>query len=207
MDMSMRIYSISDSIVFKKTKEAFGGLSNLAGGYSVYVNDVIIPTSEHLYQACRFPEYPELQWDIINEKSPMRAKWIGRANIKLTRPDWEQVQFKVMQWAIEVKLSQNWDTFSTLLLSTGNKNIVELTHTPKIWGAVRKGEYLEGINALGRLLMHVRETYVTNNNRIHCVEPLNIPSFNFLGIPIGVICEESENMFIPDSLPREFVIA
>src|SRR5580698_10128284 len=123
MDMSMRIYSISDSIVFKKTKEAFGGLSNMAAGYSVCVHDILIPTSEHLYQACRFPEYPELQWDIINEKSPMRDKWIGRANIKLTRPDWEQVQFKVMQWAIEVKLSQNWDAFSALLLSTGTKNI------------------------------------------------------------------------------------
>lgn len=207
MDMSMRIYSISDSIVFKKTKEAFGGLSNMAAGYSVRVNDVIIPTSEHLYQACRFPGHPALQWDIISEKSPMKAKWIGRANIKLTRPDWDKIQFKVMQWAIEVKLSQNWEAFSGLLRSTENKDIVELTHTPKVWGAVKKGEHLEGVNALGRLLMHLRETYVAANNRIYCVEPLDIPQFNFMGIPIGIICDEYEEMLGSDRFPREFVFA
>jgi ribA/ribD-fused uncharacterized protein len=206
-NMSSRRYLISESILFRKTKEEFGGLSNMAAGYSLYVNEVIIPTSEHLYQACRFPDNPDIQWEIINERSPMKAKWIGRANIKFTRSDWDQNVFKIMQWALEVKLSQNWKSFSTLLLSTGAKNIVELTPKPKVWGAVRDGDYCEGVNALGRLLMYLRETYVKPNVHNHCVSPIDIPNFKFLGIPIGLICEESENMFIPDLVPREFVFA
>src|SRR5688572_5444377 len=118
----------------------------MAAGYSLNVNDIIIPTSEHLYQACRFPYNPDLQWDIINEKSPMKAKWIGRANIKYTRNDCEQIPFKVMRWVLELKLSRNWATVSKLLLKTENKNIVELTRTPKSWGAVQKGDMLEGIS-------------------------------------------------------------
>lgn len=190
--MSIRTYLLSESVVFRKTKEEWGGLSNMAAGFPININETIIPTSEHLYQACRFPDYPELQWDIINEKSPMKAKWIGRANIKLTRPDWDDLQFKIMEWSIKVKLFQNWDSFSDLLRATNDKNIVELTPKPKIWGAVRNGDYLEGINALGRLLMHLRETYVKSNNHLQCVEPLDISNFYFLDNKIGLICNESD---------------
>lgn len=204
----MRTYPIAESVVFKKTKEMFGGLSNMAAGFSVHVNEVTIPTVEHLYQAMRFPDYPGIQWDIINERSPMKAKWIGRANIKNTRNDWEQIQFKVMQWAIELKLSQNWELFSDLLRSTGDKYIVELTDKPKVWGAVLKGEYLEGFNALGRLLMYVRETFVKPNIHKECVQPLHIDNFNFLGFPIGVICDHDKydfQSFVEDS-DRKFIL-
>ena len=201
----IRTYLISESILFRKTKEEFGGLSNMASGFSLNVHDVIIPTAEHLYQACRFPGYPDLQWDIIKERSPMKAKWIGRKHIKLTRNDWEEIQFKVMQWVLEVKLSQNWTSFSTLLMSTGNKNIVELTPAPKVWGAVRKGDYCEGVNALGRLLMYLRETYVKTNNRNHCVQALPFSEFKFLGSPIGVICEPDDSDKIVNT-SRQFVI-
>ncbi len=202
---AIRTYNLTDSVVFRKTKEEFGGLSNMAPGFSIYVNEVIIPTSEHLYQACRFPDNPKLQWDIINEKSPMRAKWIGRAHISETRKDWENIQFKVMQWVIELKLSQNWVNFSELLKTTGNKNIVEFTPKPKVWGAVLKENHYEGVNALGRLLMHVRELYVLPNDHNRCVQPLDIPNFDFLGYPIGLICDEHDNVANDRILPREFV--
>lgn len=204
---SIRTYPLSDCIAFRKTKEAFGGLSNMAAGYSLYVNDVIIPTAEHLYQACRFPNHPDIQWDILNEKSPMKAKWIGRAKLKATRKDWEEIQFKVMQWVLEVKLSQNWESFSSLLKSTGDKSIVEVTPHPKVWGAVKNGDFYEGTNALGRLLMYLRETYVKNNNRNHCVQPLEIPQFNFMGISIGIICDEDKVITLEGTSPREFVFA
>jgi ribA/ribD-fused uncharacterized protein len=204
---STRTYLISESVLFRKTKEEFGGLSNMAAGYSLYINDVFIPTAEHLYQALRFPDHPNLQWDIITEKSPMKAKWIGRAHIQKTRKDWESLQFKMMQWALEVKLSQNWENFSELLKSTGSKNIVEVTPKPKIWGAVVKGNYCEGVNALGRLLMYLRENYVYPNKRLYCVSPLDIPNFNFLGYSIGTICDEYHDNTSNDSIIREFVFA
>jgi predicted NAD-dependent protein-ADP-ribosyltransferase YbiA (DUF1768 family) len=66
-------YLATDSVVFKKTKEAFGGLSNMAAGYPIKINRVPILTSEALYQACRFPLLPEIQQLILDAKSPMAA--------------------------------------------------------------------------------------------------------------------------------------
>lgn len=188
---SVRKYLISDSIVFHKTTAAYGGLSNMAAGFSLNVNDVIIPTAEHLYQACRFPNEPQLQLEIISTASPMTAKWIGRKHIEKTRKDWNDIRFKIMQWVLELKLSQNWDNFSNLLISTYDKPIVELSPKDKIWGAVREGEFLVGTNALGRLLMFIRETYVKTNNQLICIEPLDLSQFCFLGHPIETICNEN----------------
>ncbi|WP_462254193.1 NADAR family protein [Ferruginibacter sp.] len=186
-----RIYSLSESIVFRKTKEDFGGLSNMAAGYSIKINDIIVPSAEHMYQACRFPDYPQIQWDIINEKSPMSAKWISRANTNLTRPDWNDVRFKMMQWVIEVKLSQNWEKFSQLLIATGNKPIVEASPKDKVWGAVKKDDntYV-GINALGRILMLIRKEFIHNSKPQKCVETLNIDNFKFLGNTIEKVCKD-----------------
>lgn len=186
---SIRTYLIDESIVFRKTKDEFGGLSNMAPGFSIKINDVVIPTAEHLYQACRFPDYPNLQWDIIQQHSPMNAKWVSRANTHLTRSDWEAgIRFKIMQWILEVKLSQNWNKFSCLLQQTGNKNIVEASPKDKVWGAVKDGNCYVGINALGRLLMHVRNEYVHKLKHKKCVQPLNIPNFLLFGHNIETIC-------------------
>lgn len=205
--MAIRTYHIDNSIAFRKTKEDFGGLSNMSAGFSINIHDVIIPTSEHLYQACRFPDLPALQWDIITEPSPMKAKWIAKANISLSRGDWDQVRFKIMEWSIEIKLSQNWTSFSSLLLSTGNKNIIEATPKDKIWGAVKNGDIYTGTNALGRLLMNVRERIVKPNNHNICVKPIDIPNFNFLGKEIGLICHENELIDLHADLHYYSIIA
>jgi len=67
-------YQRDECAIFLKTAERFGGLSNMAGGYALSINGIRIPTSEALYQACRFPDKPELQKIIIGQKSPMTAK-------------------------------------------------------------------------------------------------------------------------------------
>jgi ribA/ribD-fused uncharacterized protein len=185
-----RTYKLSDTIIFHKTTAAYGGLSNMAAGYSLNINDVIIPSAEHLYQLCRFPRNPEIQWQIITEPNPMKAKWISRAHNDNTRPDWNQVRYKIMQWVLEVKLSQNWNTFGTLLQKTEDKPIVELTNKDKVWGAKKEGDLLIGINALGRLLMLVRGKYVVANQYQRCVQPLNISDFLFLGHPIDLVCNQ-----------------
>jgi ribA/ribD-fused uncharacterized protein len=189
--VAIRKYGIADTIVFHKTNAEFGGLSNMAAGYSLNINDVIIPSAEHLYQACRFPYHPQIQLDIINEPNPMKAKWIGRANINNTRKDCDQVRFKIMQWVLEVKLSQNWETFGQLLLATNDKPIVEVTPKDKVWGAVKNGENFVGINALGRLLMFVRDRYVKTNDYQRCIHPLSIPDFLLFSHQIEMVCNEN----------------
>ena len=199
-----RTYQLTDSIVFHKTRAEFGGLSNMAAGFSLNVNNIIIPSAEHLYQACRFPHHPLVQLEIINEPSPMTAKMIGRRNIELTRKDWEQVKFKVMEWALEVKLSQNFETFGSLLMSTENKNIVELAPRDKVWGAVKEENVLVGINALGRLLMYIREKYVKINGHRRCVLPVEISDFLLLDHPIELVCNEDYHEEIRWSLSKQY---
>ncbi len=202
---SNRTYQLADSVVFQKTKEEFGGLSNMAAGYSLNINDVIIPTAEHLYQACRFPHIPELQLAIISEPSPMNAKKLGRQKIDMTRKDWDKIPFKVMKWVLEVKLSQNWESFGKLLRETGDKHIVELAPKNKVWGASKSGNILTGTNALGRLLMQLRETYVKPDNYQACVNPLDIDDFLLLGNPIGLVCNEEYESEIAWSLNKNFL--
>ena len=189
--MTIRTYHIKDVIAFRKTTDAFGGLSNMAAGYSLNINGIIIKSAEHLYQAMRFPINPEIQAEILEEYSPMTAKMISKKYaVKYTRPDWDKARFAIMKWVLEIKLSQNWNTFGTLLKETANKSIVELTPKDKVWGAVLKGETLEGTNALGRLLMQLRENYVKKNDYQRCISPLDIPAFLLYNNPIELVCND-----------------
>ena len=177
----MRRYNASECCVFRKTKELNGGLSNMAAGFTLEVNGVFIRTSEALYQACRFPYLPEIQKKIIEQKSPMAAKMVGKPHRNKTRLDWYNVRVSIMRWCLRVKLAQNFLVFGELLESTNKKFIVEESHLDKFWGAKKiNEEILEGANVLGRLLMELREEYYSVkdfNSLSFKVEPLEIKDF------------------------------
>lgn len=200
--MSERTYKKNEVVLFRKTKEAFGGLSNMAPGFSVRVNGVIISSVEALYQACRYPLFPEIQESIIKENSPMTAKMISKKYYSYTRQDWEKVKYDVMYWCLEVKLSQNFENFSKVLRETGDKPIVEYSPKDKDWAATPVSDTeLRGKNALGRLLMKLREEYILNEEDIDCIQPLNIPGFLLYGSAIETVCnpeDEFANDFITD---------
>ena len=84
-----------------------------------------------------------------------------------------------MRWCLRVKLAQHWQNFGNLLLSTGNKPIVEESRKDDFWGAkIRDDQTLVGRNALGRLLMELREELKLDaNETLRFVEPLAIPDF------------------------------
>lgn len=192
-----RRYNASEIVFFKKTKDAFGGLSNMAAGFPLEINGVSILTSEALYQACRFPHLPEVQQLIINERSPMTAKMVGKPYRSQSREDFEDVKVNIMRWCLRVKLAQNFVEFSKLLMSTQNKPIVEDSHKDTFWGAVRdkKDEsILSGVNALGRLLMELRQQYIENpfSMKLVYIEPLKIPTFKLFGEHIGIVDEREK---------------
>ena len=191
----MRGYCRADSAVFLRTKDKFGGLSNMAGGFPLMVNDVSIRTSEALYQACRFPHMPEVQSLIIEQKSPMTAKMKGKPFRQDSRSDWDEVKVKIMRWCLEVKLAENWHSFSELLLSTGDSPIVEHSRRDDFWGAKPINEHtLVGVNALGRLLMGLRHRIKTEPlESFLCVKSLNIPNFHLFGSEISEITSPSNN--------------
>jgi len=189
MKITKRIYNRSEVVTFKSTKAKFGGLSNMAPGYSVRVNEVIIPTAEALYQACRFPLFPEVQQEVIEQNSPMTSKMISRKYLKYTRQDWEEVKYSIMYWVLKVKLSQNFEKFSKVLYETGDLPIVELSHKDKDWAAVETIEKtLVGKNALGRLLMKLREEFIKDKQSIECVNPIDTYGFLLYGNQIETVC-------------------
>jgi ribA/ribD-fused uncharacterized protein len=190
------LYHRTACAVFRKTHEEYGGLSNMAGGYPLRVNDVMIRTSEALYQACRYPRLPEVQTLIIAQGSPMSAKMMGKPHRAQCREDWNYVRMRIMRWCLRVKLAQNWQTFQELLLSTGDRPIVEESSRDDFWGA-KPGpdDTLIGENALGRLLMELREDLgQANAEALKRVEPVRIGDFSLCGQAI----EPVEGYQMPD---------
>jgi ribA/ribD-fused uncharacterized protein len=198
-----RIYKIVESCVFRKTKELYGGLSNMASNYPIRLNGINILTSEALYQACRFPHIPEVQKKIFGEKSPMSAKMVSKPFRNQSREDWDNVRVDIMYWCLKVKLAQNFLTFGQLLESTFDKAIVEDSSKDPFWGAIKdkdNNSTLKGINALGRLLMKLRLEYNSEQRfDLLYIEPLSIPNFLIYGEKITVI-DERQNFI--DGLQR-----
>ncbi len=155
-----RFWNKETSAVFSKTKEKWGGLSNFAGGYPIVYGGLKFWNSEALYQSCRFTENPEIQEQIANEKNPMKAKWLSRKHIHLTRPDWEEVKVSAMELTIRQKFLQNI-SFRKILLETGDMDIVEFSKKDSFWGAKPTNEenVLFGMNVLGIVLMNIRKEY------------------------------------------------
>ena len=191
----IREYDLAKSAVFLKTKERFGALSNMAGGFPLPVNGVKIRTSEALYQACRFPRRPEIQDRIIAERSPMAAKMKSKPYRQNSRSDWDSVRVKIMRWCLRVKLIQNWNKFRDALLETGDLPIVELSRRDDFWGAkLMHDKTLVGVNALGRLLMELREQIKKEPSDFFLyVEPLPIPDFLLRDRQIVKIYQVSDN--------------
>ena len=165
----------------------------MAAGFPLQINGVKVRTSEALYQACRFPDYPYIQREIVLQRSPMSAKMKSKPyRGEHTRSDWGRVRVNVMRWSLRVKLVQNWDKFSTLLLETGDKPIVEDSRRDDFWGAKRLDEdFLKGANILGRLLVELREEIRKHGKgafvKVEPPAPEKIPDFLFYGKSIGVI--------------------
>ena len=169
--------------------EAVGGLSNMAAGFPLCVNGTEIRTSEALYQACRFPHLPEIQREILEQRSPMTAKMKSKPHRAKSRPDWDHARIKVMRWCLRVKSAQNWGTFAGLLQSTGDQPIVEESRRDDFWGAKSAGEdQLVGMNILGRLLMELRDMARDGGRKaFRSVSPPDLANFRLLEEPVKTI--------------------
>jgi ribA/ribD-fused uncharacterized protein len=194
LDYSNKSYNKNNTCWFQKVDATWGGLSNMSGkNFPMLVNKIKILSSEALYQACRFPDYPEIQETILKQASPMAAKMKTKPfRNSHTRADFEENKIAIMYWCLQVKLACNPNGFGSLLKRTGLKSIVEVSHKDKFWGTVPQKdnpEWVEGTNILGQLLMQLRDDYneSTNPDDYLIVEPLKIPNFNLLGNPITLV--------------------
>lgn len=187
-NVEARIYHTQQVAMFHKTNERFGGLSNMAPGFPLVVNNYFIRTSEALYQAFRYPHLPEIQKLIIEQASPMTAKMHARKYLQQTRPDWDAVRVAFMRWCLRAKLLQNQATFGRLLLVTEDLPIVEYSTKDAFWGAKPQPDgMLVGKNVLGRLLMELRELYRHNKFDCEQLKPLKVAEFNLFGEKIQAL--------------------
>lgn len=70
------------------------------------------------------------------------------------RDDWDQVRDSIMKSALQAKFTQD-QTLKTLLLETGDSEIIEASPRDSYWGY---GPNKNGLNKLGKLLMEIRQS-------------------------------------------------
>lgn len=179
-------YDITKSIVFRKTTDEFGGLSNMSRAFPLRVYGIRVATSEAMYQALRFPDYPEIQSLILNATKPKAAKLIARSHLDFNRPDWNDVRVAIMTWVLRMKFCQHSVTFGKLLEATGDRAIVEFSKRDAFWGAspIQVG-VLEGQNVLGRLLMQMREDIRHGKQPQDFVADPQIANLKLMELPIS----------------------
>lgn len=195
---SFREYDLSECVHFRKTQEKYGALSNMAPGFPLEINGIYIRTTEVLYQACRYPHLPEIQRMLLSERSPMTAKMKSKPYRQQSREDWDLIRVRIMMWCLRVKLAQNFDSFAAVLRSTGSAPIVEFSQKDDFWGAKPVDNHkLKGVNALGRLLMKLRDELVESKYDFSVVSPANVPNFLLLGKEIGEVTKKNVAVSTP----------
>lgn len=178
-----RSYDRREIVHFRTTSGEFGALSNMAAEYPIRVMGIRVPTAEALYQACRFPDYPQTQRLIVDQPSPMTAKMKSKKHNHQTRADWDQVRANIMRWCLRAKLKNNFTKFGNILIRTGSRPIVEESTKDDFWGAKpQDGGLLVGQNVLGRLLMELRDEYrEVSGGHIQTLRFPTIPHFLLFG--------------------------
>jgi N-glycosidase YbiA len=139
------------TICFYNTINKYGCFSNFSR-HGFELDGLYWMTSEHYFQAQKFPNTPHLE-EIRLAKTPKQAAIMGRDRRLPLRPDWEQVKDDVMRKAV-LKKFQTHSDIREILLSTGDEELVENAPGDYYWGCGKDGT---GKNMLGIILMEVRE--------------------------------------------------
>jgi ribA/ribD-fused uncharacterized protein len=140
------------AIHFYQQNKAYGCFSNFSK-HPILLEGVLWPTSEHYFQAMKFPEEPERQERIRQAPTPMASKKIAWDPSSKIRPDWDQYRDEVMLRVLREKFKQH-PKIAAILLSTGEEELIEHTKNDSYWGDGGDGS---GSNKLGLFLMQVRQ--------------------------------------------------
>jgi ribA/ribD-fused uncharacterized protein len=140
---------MTDPIYFYSKTTAYHELSNFAP-FGFVEDGAYWPTVEHYFQAQKFSgaESAAYREKIRKAKTPKEAKALGQTRRIAIRPDWEEIKDSIMLAALRKKFAAA--ELRELLLSTGDRPLVEASPFDYYWGCGRSGK---GKNHLGELLM------------------------------------------------------
>lgn len=147
---------VGEPILFYSKKPEFREFSNfyiepfkLADSNGV---EKLWPSVEHYFQAMKFPTDPDYREKIRTTPTSEKAKLLGGNKAKKIDPQWDSKREDVMRKGLYAKFSQN-EQLRRLLLSTGERELIEDNPTDGYWGRGNDGN---GKNRLGNLLMELR---------------------------------------------------
>jgi N-glycosidase YbiA len=146
---------MTEPIRFYSKRPDYREFSNFAE-FGFEEDGVYWPTVEHYFQAQKFSgsDNAAFREKIRTAKTPNEAKALGRTRSIVIRADWEQVKDHIMPAALRKKFATGEPC--ELLLSTGDRPLVEASPSDSYWGCGRSGT---GKNRLGELLMQVRAEF------------------------------------------------
>lgn len=147
-----------ECIVFYRTSDEYGWMSNMHRGYAFEIGGRVFPTSEHLYIAYKFASKPKLIDELLSIDNPIDAKRWSYQHQRDWIPNWTaQVALDSMLQTLRWKFASH-RVLREMLVYTGDKPIVEASSRDWFWGAgPPTNKVLRGENHLGKLLMKVRE--------------------------------------------------
>ncbi len=140
-----------ETINFYSATDEYGCFSNFSR-HPVRLKGKLWLTSEHYFQAQKFPETPA-EDKVRKCGSPMEAAKMGRDRSLPLRKDWESVKDNIMREVVYAKFTQH-DQLKKTLLETGDAKLIEHTANDSYWADGGNGK---GKNMLGIILMEVRE--------------------------------------------------
>ena len=138
--------TIGEKAVLEKIADAFAGFNaNVTTALRKLCENGDVPKGQAMMMVAK----------AVADLSPYEAKKIGRSFP--LRDDWMDVHWKVMAVLQERKYAPNSE-LARKLLATGDRPLLEgNTWGDRTWGVIDTRAGLEGLNALGRLLMRQRE--------------------------------------------------
>lgn len=144
---------MDEAIFFYTPDGPHGAFSNFAR-FGVALDGAWWPTAEHFFQAQKFDD-PAFREKIRRVATPKQAAAMGRTRVHPLRADWDTYRVEVMRRVVTAKFETH-PSLRELLLSTGNRPLVESAPGDAFWGTGPDGT---GENRLGRLLEELRAKF------------------------------------------------
>jgi len=148
----MRKEHIEEAVLFYAGE--FGHFMSNFSAFEVNYDGQIWKTSEHAYQAAKFPKDSSVYKEILAATSAHNALKLAERNHEHNRSDWNETEkICVMTVIVRAKHDQH-EYIQRKLLETGNAELIENSPTDSFWG---RGPDWKGRNELGKIWMRLRQ--------------------------------------------------